>query len=140
VADGVVYVGSNDWNVYALDALTGSKLWSYPTGYRVVSSPAVANGVVYVGSEDWYVYALNARTGVLLWRYSTKNPVGGSPVVANAMVYIGSGDFYLYAFGQGSSRPAKPEATSNRPKLKTLRPDFNLKVSCWSQHHHGTEL
>ena len=29
VANGVVYVGSNDENVYALDAATGAKLWSY---------------------------------------------------------------------------------------------------------------
>ena len=39
-----------DGNVYALDAATGAKLWSYTTGEEVESSPAVANGVVYVGS------------------------------------------------------------------------------------------
>ena len=52
VANGVVYVGSNDGNLYALNASTGAKLWSYPTGAAVASSPAVANGVVYVGSDD----------------------------------------------------------------------------------------
>ena len=50
VANGVVYVGSDDDNVYALNASTGAKLWSYTTGGYVDSSPAVANGVVYVGS------------------------------------------------------------------------------------------
>ena len=50
VANGVVYVGSNDGNVYALNASTGAMLWSYTTGGGVYSSPAVANGVVYVGS------------------------------------------------------------------------------------------
>ena len=30
VANGVVYVGSDDGNVYALNASTGAKLWSYP--------------------------------------------------------------------------------------------------------------
>ena len=52
VANGVVYVGSDDWNVYALNAKTGAKLWSYTTGGVVGSSPAVANGVVYIGSDD----------------------------------------------------------------------------------------
>jgi glucose dehydrogenase len=52
VANGVVYVGSLDFNVYALKARTGTKLWSYQTGLYLQSSPAVANGVVYVGSED----------------------------------------------------------------------------------------
>ena len=53
VADGVVYVGSEDNNLYALKASTGVKLWSYTTGDNVDSSPAVANEVVYVGSDDW---------------------------------------------------------------------------------------
>ena len=45
VANGMVYVGSEDNNVYALNATTGAKLWSYTTGGEVLSSPAVANGV-----------------------------------------------------------------------------------------------
>jgi outer membrane protein assembly factor BamB len=57
VVNWVVYIGSYDFNVYALDAMTGAKLWSYPTGSYVESSPAVANGVVYFGSEDFNVYA-----------------------------------------------------------------------------------
>ena len=31
VANGVVYVGSDDGNVYALNAATGAELWSYTT-------------------------------------------------------------------------------------------------------------
>jgi len=50
VANGVVYVGSEDFNVYALDASTGAKLWSFATGGKVFSSPAVASGVVYAAS------------------------------------------------------------------------------------------
>ena len=57
--------------MYALNATTGAKLWSYTTGELVDSSPAVANGVVYVGSYDHNVYALNASTGALLWSYAT---------------------------------------------------------------------
>ncbi|MEI7827417.1 MAG: PQQ-binding-like beta-propeller repeat protein, partial [Euryarchaeota archaeon] len=63
IANGVVYVGSNDNKVYAFNAATGAKKWSYTTGNDVSSSPAVANGVVYVGSNDNKVYALNAATG-----------------------------------------------------------------------------
>ena len=44
VANGIVYIGSDDSSVYALNADNGGKLWSYPTGSAVVSSPAVANG------------------------------------------------------------------------------------------------
>jgi serine/threonine-protein kinase len=61
VANGVVYVGSVDNNVYALNAKTGAKLWSYTTANSVESSPAVANGVVYVSSEDNNVYAFGLK-------------------------------------------------------------------------------
>lgn len=71
VANGKIYVGSYDGNVYALKAASGAKLWSFPTGGEVFSSPAVAKGVVYVGSNDKNVYALNAATGAKLWSYTT---------------------------------------------------------------------
>ncbi len=57
VANGMVYVGSEDNNVYARNASTGVELWQYATGNAVYSSPAVANGVVYVGSTDSNLYA-----------------------------------------------------------------------------------
>ena len=61
VANGVVYVGSDDTNLYAFDAagVTGcggtpktcTPLLAADTGsFVVTSSPAVANGMVYVGS------------------------------------------------------------------------------------------
>jgi outer membrane protein assembly factor BamB len=88
VANGVVYVGSGN-NVYALNASTGALLWSYTTGFFVVSSPAVANGVVYVGSLDKHFYALNASTGALLWSYAAGGLLYPSPAVANGVVYVG---------------------------------------------------
>jgi outer membrane protein assembly factor BamB len=99
VVNGVVYVGSDDYNVYALNASTGTLLWSYTAGNQVKSSPAVANGVVYVGSYDQNVYALNASTGAKLWSYTTGGEVNSSPAVANGVVYVGSYDGNVYAFG-----------------------------------------
>ena len=96
VANGIVYVGSNDNNVYALNATTGAKVWSYTTGDAVSSSPAVVTGVVYVGSLDRNVYALNATTGAKVWSYTTGGPVS-SPAVSNGVVYVGSDDHNVYA-------------------------------------------
>jgi outer membrane protein assembly factor BamB len=59
VANGVVYVGSYDGKLYALDAVTGALKWSYATGHHFSSNPAVANGVVYVGSWDGTLYAFH---------------------------------------------------------------------------------
>ncbi|MGD0329665.1 MAG: PQQ-binding-like beta-propeller repeat protein [Nitrososphaeria archaeon] len=97
VAGGVVYVGSYDHNVYALNASTGAKIWSYTTGDWVTSSPAVVGGVVYVGSYDNNTYALNASSGVKLWSFTTGGWVFSSPAVVGGVVYVGSEDGNVYA-------------------------------------------
>ena len=58
-----VYVGSEDNNVYALNAADGSLLWKYATGSGVYSSPRLSadGATLFVGSYDNNVYAL--RTG-----------------------------------------------------------------------------
>src|SRR2546427_2818133 len=100
VANGIVYIGSNDKIMYAFDAKTGKILWVHDANDGVGSSPAVANGIVYVGSDDDNLYAFNARTGVTVWIYTTGGPVWSSPVVANGVVYVGSHDNSLYALNE----------------------------------------
>ena len=84
-SNGIVYIGSQDGNVYALNANTGTKIWNYTTGNWVRSSPTVANGIVYVGSWDHNIYALNATTGTKIWNYTTGNWVLSSPTVVNGI-------------------------------------------------------
>jgi outer membrane protein assembly factor BamB len=83
--------------VYALDARSGSKLWSFPSYYAIQSAPAVVNGVVYIGSLDHDVYALDAHTGAELWNFGTGAYVGSSPTIANGILYITSWDGNIYA-------------------------------------------
>jgi outer membrane protein assembly factor BamB len=95
VVNGVVYIGSDDTNLYALNASTGAQLWSFPTGGNVFS-PAVANGVVYaVGNGN--VYALNAATGAQQWTQTIGADSESPPTVANGTVYVGLGAG-VYAF------------------------------------------
>ena len=58
VAGNIVYIGTIDCYVFALNAFNGSIIWSYHTGGFMFSSPAVSNGVVYIGSFDGKIYAL----------------------------------------------------------------------------------
>jgi outer membrane protein assembly factor BamB len=98
VVNGVLFIGSPDHNLYALNATTGKILWKYETG-GVISfpSPAVANGVVYIGSDDKSLHAVDAATGKGLWKYQTGDTIRSSPAVYNGVVYIGSYDDTLYA-------------------------------------------
>ena len=62
-ADGsTVYVGSCDHKLYAVDAATGTAVWSFATGGWVHSSPALSpdGSIVYVGSYDHNLYAVLA--------------------------------------------------------------------------------
>jgi outer membrane protein assembly factor BamB len=98
VANGVVYVSSFDYNVYALNASTGVKLWSYFANSNVAYCCAVANGVVYF-TEGAVLRALNASTGAKLWGHLTYGAGEEPAVVANGMIYVGSPDRSIYAFG-----------------------------------------
>ena len=91
VTNGVVYAGSNDDHIYALDAETGALLWGFETGGGIRSSPTVANDIVYVGSNDNHVYALDASTGDLLWSHDTADWVQYSPTVKDGVVYLETG-------------------------------------------------
>ena len=97
VIDGVLYVGSLDYKVYAFCAANGSKIWEYPTGGIIFSSPAVVEGRVYIGSFDNNVYALNANNGSKIWNYATGGGVYSSPTIVNQVVYVGSDDNKIYA-------------------------------------------
>ncbi|MGA9402706.1 PQQ-binding-like beta-propeller repeat protein [Haladaptatus sp.] len=89
ISDGVVYVGSDDTYVYALNAKTGQRKWRYKTDGRVSCDIAVAAGTVYAGSEDGHVHALDAKTGKKRW----KRRVGNVEIIAvdGGHVYAGGG-------------------------------------------------
>lgn len=97
VVNGIVYFGSHDHNLYAVDAATGEQMWPFLTGKKVYSSPTVDNGIVYFGSQDCNLYALNASTGQKMWSFPAESAIDSSPTVANGIVYFGSHDHKLYA-------------------------------------------
>merc|ERR1711935_269130 len=85
----------------AVNKTAGSKIWSFPTGNYVDSSPALSSDgkVVYVGSGDHSLYAVNALTGSKIWSFATGDGVSSSPALSSdgKVVYVGSTDQSLYA-------------------------------------------
>jgi outer membrane protein assembly factor BamB len=108
-------MGSEDGNVYALNAKNGVKLWNFTTGVEISSSPVVVGGVVYI-YQDYTggLYALNAVNGEKLWNYTIYSSYSGnmaSPAVVNGVLYISSEDGQVYAFG--SPMPSPSPTSSN---------------------------
>jgi outer membrane protein assembly factor BamB len=102
VVEDVLYIGSTDEHLYALEARTGALLWAYRTGGAVTSSPAVAGGTVYVGSNDASLHAVEAGSGRRLWTFETGGALHSSPALDEGSVYIGSRDNTLYAVDRTS--------------------------------------
>ena len=50
IQDKVIYFGSDDGNVYAVDAESGQQIWKTTTRGPVPCTPAIDHGTVYVGS------------------------------------------------------------------------------------------
>ncbi|MBS7634405.1 PQQ-binding-like beta-propeller repeat protein [Candidatus Bathyarchaeota archaeon] len=102
VAYGKVFLGSIDKKVYALDQMTGAKIWEFATGNAIWVSPAVSNGKVFIGSTDGKVYALDQSNGAKLWEFNIGVEIGSSLSVADGKVYVGSIDGKIYALDEST--------------------------------------
>jgi outer membrane protein assembly factor BamB len=107
VKDGVVYVTSSglpydpsieDYGrgystVYALDCISGRKVWNNTINFWGAGSPTLADGVVYANIWPYTIYGFQASNGARVWNYSN---VQTDPVVVKGVIYLGIGD-QLYA-------------------------------------------
>ena len=87
--NGVLFRGTSDVHVIALDAATGRTIWDRvldvkAPGVSVPMAPIAANGLVYVGNAGGdiarvtgHVYALDARDGHVVWKFDVV-PASGS--------------------------------------------------------------
>ena len=106
ISRNMLYAGSYDGHLYAIDRHTGTLVWkfkttgkfSFPKG-EVTGNPVVAGGIVFAGARDYNLYALDVRGGFANW---TKQFQYGwaLPVTANdSVIYVGtSDDRTLFAF------------------------------------------
>ncbi|MBN2330218.1 MAG: PQQ-binding-like beta-propeller repeat protein [Candidatus Aenigmarchaeota archaeon] len=96
VREGIVYFGSKDQNMYALDAEKGTMLWKFWTPGSISASPVWDDGIIYFGSFDKNLYAISAQ-GKLLWKYRTDDYVVEPVAVSDGIIYLPSTDRNLYA-------------------------------------------
>src|SRR5438093_1011533 len=110
VADGRVFVGSDDERLHAVDFAKGTNLWSFKTGGPIESSPLVLEGKVFIGCDDGVMRAFDAAKGNLLWSFPTGDKIPGSPNFTRAAdgkgwsILFGSFDSRLYCLDAGTGR------------------------------------
>jgi outer membrane protein assembly factor BamB len=84
---------------------TNEILWTYQTGARVDSSPAVAGDSVYIGSNDGRIYSLDKWTGAFNWEFNTGSAIRSSPAVWSGKVYVLSENGTIYARDAATGGP-----------------------------------
>ncbi|HYY56876.1 MAG TPA: PQQ-binding-like beta-propeller repeat protein, partial [Pyrinomonadaceae bacterium] len=126
IARDVLYVGSSDGHIYAIDANTGGERWRFDAGSAVTSTPAVVNGSVYSGTYDGRLLALDAASGKALWSlktgpdaplawgYESGDFFSSSPTVYGEKVLYGGGDGFLYALESSTGRELWKAKTGGR--------------------------
>ncbi len=98
-----VYIGTDNGELFCLDAAMGTVVWSYLTegAGAVRNAPAVAgNGLIYFGSADNTLYCLD-RDGTPQWSHATGGELYiSSPSIAlTGRIYVGSYDGKIYSLG-----------------------------------------
>src|SRR6266542_1834352 len=93
--DGMVYVGANNSNFYALTP-EGKLLWLFEAEREVAgiwSTAALSadNGTLYFGANKGGIYAVNRQDCSLVWRFGMPGSVYNSPALdVNGGLYTGS--------------------------------------------------
>lgn len=124
VAGGVVFYGSPNGNVSALNANSLASLWSRNVGGDVSASPVVFQKMLFVGMSTGTfsnnaILALNAINGQLIWQHGLPNYSGANIVVNGGVLYVGTSTGGIYALNanDGSQQWVYQQSTpfSNTP-------------------------
>ena len=95
---GRLYVGSQDGTVYALDAKTGCKHWTFRASAEV-RTPVLVDAVgksgkrvAVFGDLNGRAYAVDATNGALLWKLKADDhptaTITGAPVLRAGVLYV----------------------------------------------------
>jgi outer membrane protein assembly factor BamB len=149
VAGGVLYVGSDDGRVYAVDVKQRRQRWAQATGGPVRSTPLVAQGRVIVCSDDGFLHAFDAGSGKPLWKADLQGGdvkrlppaadkadfdyMQSSPVLHGDVVFAGSASGKLFAVSLKDGSVKWSAATAGRIRATPLVHEGRVVVGSWDQ-------
>jgi outer membrane protein assembly factor BamB len=122
--------GANFSAVYAIDGLTGKRLWRFDTEGEAMPTPVYHDGSLFFNTGDGHLYAVDASTGQEESVFT--NPKLGFSSMSSANYYITpSGQFYVIYGTQdpnfGSSAGDNMVAVNETdPTMPSLAWDYNV--------------
>jgi outer membrane protein assembly factor BamB len=120
--NGVVYITGEGGKIYAINELTGTKIWENQIAGLGTDSPiAIDLTSIYFRAGDQYhnqsaLYALDRNSGAILWSAIPGEGIASGPVMASdGSLFVGTKDKKVYAYRRdGTQIPA------NRWNIPTL--------------------
>ena len=136
VAAGMVFVGSADGYLYAVNATTGTKMWSSWVGTNV-NSPTLAHDKVFIASFGT-VFAFDMVTGERVWNQSLGEEASfGAPLIVGSRVFV-SGNRTVFAFNDAVGVRLYDESVPHVNAITRLIYTDGLVVTVASRN--GTEI
>lgn len=117
-----VFLGSENGDIFALDAKDGSLAWQAKIKGEIIAAPGIDSGILVVNSASGIMTAFNASNGEELWSIEQDIPALtlrgiSSPVVASGGAIVGLADgsvsVYLLDSGQQGWTVEVGEATGS---------------------------
>ena len=147
IANGILYIGSTDSKLYALDAKQWGIKWVFDAGDAIRYSAAVLGDRVYFSARNNKVYALDAKTGEKLWEFKSKNWMDAPPIVVDNKVYVGAFPSTIYVLNARSGTlESRRERTTQihgieygcaNGVFRPVSPEHNAKL--WRGQTAGSE-
>ncbi len=103
-ADGIIFFGSVDSQLYALDAKSGLIIWRFRMAKATISTPCIFENYIFSGSVDANIYCIDMHSSKEVWHFTTENQVTGSPVVHKDSLFCGSVDGTMYCLEYRTGR------------------------------------
>jgi len=112
VDESVVYIGSLDSLLYAIDISTGEEIWKFHTNGQIRSNVYTDGNQLYLNGGDGSLYSLNKRNGEIIWKFNTRGErkydfadyFHSTPILVNGTLFFGSGDGIFYAVNSETGR------------------------------------
>lgn len=151
VFEGIVYFGTSDGNLYAVDAYTGIEKWITRIGQplekmdnitlnrsgtprslppAIFSSPVIFDNTAFFGTAYGYAYALDIKNGNIIWRTEIPGLHLANPKIYKNNLYIGSKDRHLYKLDSGTGDIIWSYSTRGEINSTPAIYDDNIFINC----------
>jgi outer membrane protein assembly factor BamB len=99
ISNGVIYVGSYQGRLAAIQAIDGEELWSRK--FSSFNAMTIDDGAIYLSSDTSHIWSIDRRTGSALWKQDVLHARKiSAPLLFEDKVIVGDLDGHVHWFNQ----------------------------------------